>query len=213
MNALGQPVRMKYIAAIAFSATRQRPAADRPPKPPGVNWAKGLERRRPELTARKNRPQDWSRYNIYDKVVHWFEVIGKELQNPAVLPENVYNMNETGTMLSMLNSVKVLVGKDDARGYRGARVKRTMVTAIECISAGGWYLDPIIIWPASTHRANWTTYPTPGWVYACSDSGFTDSYISLQWLKLVFDAQTKQRANGRETTHLNTGWLRNARNP
>lgn len=53
----------------------------------------------------------------------------------------------------------------------------------------------MIIWPAKTHRANWTTHPTPGWVYAFSDTGFTDSYISLQWLKLVFDPQTKQRAN------------------
>lgn len=61
---------MKYIAAIAFSATRQRPAADRPLKPPGVNWAKGLERRCPELIARKNRPQDWNWYNIYNKVVY-----------------------------------------------------------------------------------------------------------------------------------------------
>ena len=30
----------------------------------------------------------------------------------------------------MLGSVKVLVGKDDARDYRGARVKRTTVTAM-----------------------------------------------------------------------------------
>ena len=113
MKELGQPVRMKYIASIAFSATRQRPPADKPLKPPGVNWAKAFERRRPELVARKNRPLDWNRYNIYDKVTHWFAVIGKELQNPAVLPENVYNMDEMGTMLSMLNSVKVLIGKDD----------------------------------------------------------------------------------------------------
>jgi hypothetical protein len=97
-------------------------------------------------------------------------VIGKELQNPAILPENVYNMDETGIMLSMLNSVKVLVGKDDTNAYRRARVKRTMVTAVECISADGRSFNPMIIWPSKTHRANWTTYPTPGWVYAISDN-------------------------------------------
>ena len=62
----------------------------------------------------------------------------------------------------MLGSVKVLVGKDDTRDYRGARIKRTTVTAIECISANGRYLNPMIIWPATTHRSNWTTFPTPG---------------------------------------------------
>ena len=81
-------------------------------------------------------------------------MIGKILQDPAILAENVYNMDETRVMLSMLGFVKVLVGKDDKRNYRGARVKRTLVTAIECISANSRYLDPMIIWPATTYRSN-----------------------------------------------------------
>ncbi|KAF2726530.1 hypothetical protein EJ04DRAFT_539366 [Polyplosphaeria fusca] len=72
-STLGKPVRMKHIPSLAFSATRQRPPADRPLKPPRANWAKGIERRRLEL--------------------------------------------------------------DDTRGYRGARVKRTIITTIKCISA------------------------------------------------------------------------------
>ena len=104
-------------------------------------------------------------------------------------------MDETGFMLSMLSSVEVLVSTNDSRNYRGAGVKRTMVTAIECISADGRSLPPLIIWPASTHRSNWTTYPTPRWHYACSESGYTDSKISLEWLKRVFDPQTKAQAH------------------
>jgi hypothetical protein len=67
------------------------------------------------------------------------------LRDPAVPAESFYNMDETGVMLSMLGSVKVLVGKDDKRKYRGARVKRTTVTAIECISADGRYLNSLTI--------------------------------------------------------------------
>jgi hypothetical protein len=100
------------------------------------------------------RALDWNRYNIYDKVVDWFEKIGKVLQDPDIEPENVYNVDETGVMLSMPGCVKVLISKEDLRGYRGARVKRTVVTAIECISADGRPLNPMIIWPATTHRAN-----------------------------------------------------------
>ncbi|KAF2008752.1 hypothetical protein BU24DRAFT_333140, partial [Aaosphaeria arxii CBS 175.79] len=59
--------------------------------------------------------------------------------------ENEYNMDETGIMLSMLSSVKVLIGKDDVRDYRGAGVKRTIVTAVDCVFASGEYLNPIII--------------------------------------------------------------------
>ena len=82
---------------------------------------------------------------IYDKITHWFEVIREVLQDPAILPENVYNMDETGVMLCMLGSIQVLVSKDDPQDYRGAGVKRTMVTAIECISANSRSLLPMII--------------------------------------------------------------------
>ena len=51
-----------------------------------------------------------------------------------VLAPLVYNIDKTGVMLSMLGSFKVLIDKDNLRGYRGARVKQTIVTAIECIS-------------------------------------------------------------------------------
>ncbi|KAF2652558.1 DDE-domain-containing protein [Lophiostoma macrostomum CBS 122681] len=182
------PVRIKFIRFLAFCVARQRSETDRPLKPPGKNWTRGFEKRHPETQARRVKAMDWNRHekNTYPKMTHWFEVIGRVLQDPAVLKENVYNMDETGVMLSMLGSVKVLVGKDDMRDYRGARVKRTMVTAIECISGD-----------ATTHRSNWTTFPTPGWQYACSETGYTDSYISLQWLTRVFDPETKEQANNK----------------
>lgn len=120
----------------------------------------------------------------------------KVLQDLSIRAETVYNMNETGVMVSMLGSVRVPVGKGDVRDYRGARVKRPTITAIECISADGRYPDPMIIRSAATHRADWTTYHTPGWHYACSDSEYTDSKISLEWLRRVFDPQTRVRAGG-----------------
>jgi hypothetical protein len=189
LSDLGQPVRIKHIRFLAFCVTRQRPE----PKPPGKNWTQGFEKRHPETQARRVKALDWNRHekNTYWKMTHWFEVIGRLLKDPAISRENVYNMDETGVMLSMLSTVKVLVSKDDMRDYRGARVKRTMITAIECIGGDGRYLDPMIIWPAATHRSNWTTFPTPGWQYACSDTGYTDSYISLQWLQCIFDPETK----------------------
>ncbi len=56
---------------------------------------------------------DWERHDlyIYDKVVDWFAVIEKELASPLIFAENIYNIDETGVLLSILNSLKVLVGK------------------------------------------------------------------------------------------------------
>lgn len=44
--------------------------------------------------------------------MQWFNMIGNVLRDPAILPKNVYHMDETGVMLSMLGSVKVVVSKN-----------------------------------------------------------------------------------------------------
>lgn len=106
-------------------------------------------------------------------------------------------MDETGVLLSVLNFLKVLVGNDDLRKHRGTTVKRTLVTAVECIAADGRFLHPLIIWPAATHRSSWTTHATPGWHFACSKTGYTNTEISLYWVEHVFDPQTRDRAGGR----------------
>ena len=109
-------------------------------------------------------------------------------------------------MLSMLGAVKVQVGKDDWRDYCGAGVKCEMVTAVECISGDGRALLPLIIWPASIHRSNWRTRPTPGWQLGCSENGYNTSRINIKWLMQVFDPQTKDRAKGRPRVLINDGF-------
>ena len=162
-DALGRSVRVGYIRKMAFNLACQREDPDdRPSDPPYKGWPQAFYKRRPELDVSKQQPLDWRRFDIYDKSVHWFEVIGPVLQRSDILPCNVWNYDETGTLLSMPKSVKVVVGKNNRRGQRGARIKRTNITAIECTNADGRYLNPMIIWPASTHRAKWSTHETPG---------------------------------------------------
>jgi hypothetical protein len=72
-------------------------------------------------------------------------VIKEVLQDLAILIENVYNMDKTRVMLSMPSFVKVLISKYNKQDYKSAKVKRTSVTAIECISSDSRYLNLIII--------------------------------------------------------------------
>ena len=77
---------------------------------------------------------------------------------------------------------------------------------IECISADFRALLPLVIWPASTHWANWMTYPTPGWHYGVQENGYTDTAISLKWLIEVFNPQTKATANGNTRLLISDGF-------
>jgi len=210
----GLPLPVKSLRSLALIIARHRSGDSQVqnttqiPQPPGKNWPQGFYRRHPELKARKLKAIDTNRDDcrIEEKIRQWFTVIGKELNSPNISPENVYNMDETGVLLSVLSSLKVLVSKDDLRKHRAVAVKRTLVTAIECISADGRCLHPLTIWPAATHRSSWTSHPTPGWHYACSKTGYTDTGINLYWIRNVFDSQTKVQANGRPRLLISDGF-------
>jgi hypothetical protein len=73
------------------------------------------------------------------------EIIKDILQDPAILAENIYNINKTRIILSILGSIKVLVNKHDIRDYKSTRVKRITMTAIEYINSNNKYLNLMII--------------------------------------------------------------------
>jgi hypothetical protein len=116
-------------------------------------------------------------------------------------------MDETGVQLSVQKSLQVLV-RTSSVIIGGAAVKRTLITAIECIRADGesLYLDPLIIFPAATHRSTWTVHRTPGWHFGHSETGYTNTAISLHWIQHVFDPQTKARAKDRPRILINDGF-------
>lgn len=81
-----------------------------------------------------------------------------------------------------------------------------MVTSIECATGDGRSLLPLIIWPASSHGDNWTTFPIPGWHYGHSENGYNDSKISFEWLTRVFDPQTRELVNGNPLVLISDGF-------
>lgn len=115
-------------------------------------------------------------------------------------------MDETGVMFSVLGALKVVVDRDELRAMRPSCVQWTLITAVECVSADGRYLHPLSIWPAATLHSSWTTHPTPGWHFACSPSGYTDTAINLHWIQHVFDPQTRGRANGKPRLLISDGF-------
>ena len=165
---------------------------------PGKDWPQAFCKRHPEVEAARRKAIDSQRHekNIRSKTEYWFDIMGKQLSERGIFQKNVYNMDETGVMLSGLDTVKVLIARGDKEQRRGRVLKRTMITAVECVSADGRILPPLIIFPGKVLHSTWVSHETPGWHYGCSEKGYNNSTLSLYWVQHVFDPATRERANG-----------------
>lgn len=99
---------------------------------------------------------DWRRHekNIYNKVVNWFDLTRVQLEEADVLQGNVSTMDETGVLPSVLGSPRYLVSAEMLKTHGGTDTKRTLITAVECISADGRSLPLLIIFPGVDLRPN-----------------------------------------------------------
>ena|SRR5436190_15557194 len=86
MSDFRNPVQIKFLPSLAFTIACHHSTTNKAIKPPGKNWAQGFQKHHPALKSRRVRVVDWKHHesNIYDKITHWFEVIRKVLQDPAI---------------------------------------------------------------------------------------------------------------------------------
>ena len=57
----------------------------------------------------------------------------------------MFNIDETGIMLSDLDTIKVLIARSDKEQRRSRVLKRTIITTIEYVSTDSFFLLPLII--------------------------------------------------------------------
>ncbi len=60
--------------------------------------------------------------------------------------------------------------------------------------------------PRQPFESDWTTYPTPGWHFVCSSSGYSNREIVLELFRGVSDPQTKSRADLQPRILINDGF-------
>ena len=74
---------------------------------------------------------------------------------------------------------------------------RDWVSVVECISASGRAIDPIVAFKGKKILQNWIPtdvnlrQATQAWSLACSPNAFTDDDLGLRWLRQVFEPATR----------------------
>jgi hypothetical protein len=201
MDGRGLPVRIASIRDMANLLLQKRTGTDASStRTVGPRWAYNFVRRHDSLRTRYNRKYDYKRALCEDPkaIRDWFRLVQNTVTKYGIQEEDIYNFDETGFQMGVITTAKVVTGSE--RSLRPVTIQpgnREWVTAIECTSASGWAVPPMIIFDGKVHISSWYTDELPyDWTIAVSDNGWTNDSLGLNWLTDVFEKHTKDRTKG-----------------
>ena len=160
----------------------------------GKNWVTGFRKRNPQISTKRTRLIDSKRINgaTSEVITAWFSLLDRPTFRD-IKPEHRYNMDEAGIMEGMGSNGLVL-------GRVGRRVtqKKTpgakaWTSFIECISATGVALPPIVIFKGKTIQQQWypeDMKPFRDWLFRSTENGWTSDEVAIRWLEKVFLPRT-----------------------
>jgi DDE superfamily endonuclease/Tc5 transposase DNA-binding domain len=167
--------------------------------PIGKNWPTRFLNRHPQLKTMIVRAIEASRVKEVTRsaIVEWFEVFIKLIHENEITPENTYNMDETGFPLGTIQKAQVIVDSSIRMKCQSQPGRQEWITAVECVSADGTSIPPLIIFKGATLMNSWIPRDSPeGWKFSCSSSGWTSNVHGAEWLRRCFEPATREKANG-----------------
>jgi hypothetical protein len=159
---------------------------DPPPLSVGKCWVLRFVNSQSELQTKWNRKFHSQRVLCEDPVAiaAWFKLVEETRQAYGILDIDTYNFDETGFMMGVAATSKVVTSSDTTgRAVTVQPGNRDWVTTIECINASGWCLPPFVILSGKLHQASWYQHVPLGWVLAVSDNGWTTDELGVEWVK------------------------------
>ncbi|KAK6211409.1 transposase [Colletotrichum tabaci] len=163
-------------------------------QPVGRGWIQAFIRRNPSVKVQRSRSIDSRRVNgaSTEVIRDWF----KHLAIPEIIsikPANRYNMDETG-ILEGQGSNGLVLGMSETKSVRKKQPgSRAWVSIIECISALGYVLNPLVIYKGKAVQQQWFPLdlsPYEGWQFTATENGWTSDATAVEWLQKVFIPQT-----------------------
>ena len=112
----------------------------------------------------------------------------------AIKPANRWNIDEAGIMEGKGVNGLVVGTKEKKAILKADPGKRAWTSFIECISATGQYLSPLVIFKGKTVQQQWFPLdlkPFSDWEFTATDNRWTNNAVAVEWLEKIFIPQTQ----------------------
>lgn len=155
----------------------------------GRDWLNGFLKRNPTIRLRKPEATSINRISAFNKteVNLFFSNLKSILDKYKFSASRIYNADETG-ITTVQNPGKILAEKGQKRvGFITSAERGRTTTVMCCISASGTYIPPLFIYARKRMKPELKKNGPPSAVYCCSDNGWINERIFLEWLQHFYN--------------------------
>lgn len=160
----------------------------------GQEWLDGFLRRNKDISLRKPEATSAARAQAFNKpqVTNFFKTYQDLLQIRNIDPHRIYIADESG--LSTVQKPQKIIAKTGRKqvGCITSAERGTNVTVVCCMSAGGSYIPPVLIFPRKNMKNELLDGAPAGTLGIAQESGWMTTEVFLKWLKHF---QTYAKAN------------------
>jgi hypothetical protein len=205
LDQIGLPARIRTITACANAILQQSKStsmdADANEKPTvSKMWTRRFLLRHPQYYVRKQKPiaMERKQASTSDIILRHFRLFKETREKYGVLDTDIYNMDETGFRIGVGRAHDVITRSKSGPLTKPDPANRESIPSIECVSASGFSLPPMLILPGKLHLEKWvTTNQIDGnTAFAVSDTGYCNDDIALDWIH-HFNIHSNKRRVGR----------------
>ena len=101
-------------------------------------------------------------------------------------------MDESGFSVGASQTSRALVNIKEKSSWKVISGRQEWITGIECISASGRALPPLLIFKALHTNTSWIpTTALSKWRFSTSNSGWTSNSHAYEWLTTLFEPETR----------------------
>ncbi|APA05500.1 hypothetical protein SS1G_09941 [Sclerotinia sclerotiorum 1980 UF-70] len=201
---LATPILVKEMAdeirlrRVQVASSRIPTSTEIPPI--GHEWIYRFQKRYLELKTCYSHQLESNRAKVAtpENIQAWFDAFRTCLIERKYELDDIYNMDETGFGVGNTQSICIIVDSTQKSNWKVIAGKQEWITAFECVNTAGKALSPMIIFKAQNTNSAWIPKDTPqSWQFSTSTNGWTSNSHGLEWLKRVFEPESKKVSGDR----------------
>src|SRR5271154_2930098 len=125
-------------------------------------------------------------------------------------------MDESGFAIGDIEASQRIINATIRQAFQAKPGRQEWITSIECICADEIALPSLIIFKGENLSRQWIPATIHNnWRFGCNTKGWTSNVHGLQWLRSVFEAETREKANGKprllicdgHDSHITASWI------